>query len=651
MNRWNQLLILILVLSLPGLGGCGRAPAALPTTLPATLTALSPTATSPAAPTLAATQPPSTQLPVTATLSPTAAPTAAPLVTLSAVQPGNLAALKGLPFKAFVEQSFEILLGRDPEARLTLGLLRPSPQMGACLTDISDDALRQTQSLEVAIKALLADYNRADLTPEQQRTYEVYAWYLDNQVRGHAFVYNNYPVTQMINSVNATLNSIFLEVLPVTSEAEARGYVLCLSQVKTKMEQLVQGLQRRQQNGAVLPRMLFDWFLPDLVDMGRNSGAAHPFYAALGVKLGQVSGLSSEQRSSILEAAQLEFDRSVVPGYQALVEELNRERDQAPADIGVWVMPDGAAYYAFTLHDQTTTDLTADEIHALGLQELKDIQAHMRVIFDKLGYPQDEDLSALYKRVAQGGGQVTGGDIKQRYEDLIRDAELKSKDLFNLQPKVKVIVKDDPTGGYYMPPSLDGSRPGAFFARVTGTEWGYTMPTLAYHEAVPGHHFQLAMVNELNLPLFQKVVTMNGFVEGWALYAERLMWENGAYQQDPYGELGFWQFMARRAARLVVDTGIHSKHWTFQQAVDFMVKNTGMIEYEVQGETGRMAAWPGQATSYFVGYLKILELRQKAKEALGSRFDLKAFHDLVIGGGTMPLSVLEQAMDAYIGKK
>jgi len=211
-----------------------------------------------------------------------------------------------------------------------------------------------------------------------------------------------------------------------------------------------------------------------------------------------------------------------------------------------------------------------------------------------------------------------------------------------------VIVQPDQVGGFYIPPSMDGMRPGVFYAGTGGSTPNYVIPTLTYHETIPGHHTQLALVGELGMPLFQSVASFNGYVEGWALYAEKLMAENGVYDNDPYGYLGYLQFAARRAARLVIDTGIHTRGWDIDKATRFMVENTGMGERDSSYEAARMAVMPGQAVSYYIGLMKIVELREEAREALGDKFDLRTFHDLVLSLGPVPLSVLEVAVEDFI---
>jgi len=277
----------------------------------------------------------------------------------------------------------------------------------------------------------------------------------------------------------------------------------------------------------------------------------------------------------------------------------------------------------------------------------------MRKLFDQLGYPQNETIVEAYNRVARDGGHVQGNDVVTTYEQIIADAQQNLDAAFDIRPKAEVVVIGGQTGGYYMRGSYDGFRPGAFYAAVDGSgEDYYAMPTLAYHEAIPGHHFQIALAQELEgLPTFRNGVGFSAFAEGWALYAEYLAAELGWYEDDPYGYLGLLQGQSFRAARLVVDTGLHAKGWTYDQAQEFFTENTG---FEVGDsvhpgyQIARYLVWPGQSTSYYVGYLKILELRQKAMDQLGDQFDLKEFHNVILSNGSLPLEILVRVVDDYI---
>ena len=559
--------------------------------------------------------------------------------------------LDGLDFDAFVEKSYRRLLSRDPETVLTLGLSQiynvPTDQ----LTDISDEYIRQTQALESDVLTLLQQYDRSTLTAEQQLTYDIYAWYLNDRVNGHEFMYDDYPVNPSVLSLHYALLQFFTDLRPVTSLRDAQDYITCLSQVDTKFEQLIDGLQRREENGVMLPKFLVGWILGDLNSIATSDPRLTPYFTAFDAKLSALTNISDEDKQSLSAATEGAIRTAVIPAYQALVRYFEHLLTVTTNDPGVWKFPNGEAYYTYALNHYTSTDLTAEQIHELGLQALDRIHAEMHAIFDQLGYPQDESIPDSFSRVATDSGFLSGDEIVQGYEELITAVDQNIGIAFDLRPNIGVIVMGGPTGGYYTPPAVDGSRPGMFYAQDTGIVPRYSMPTLAYHEAIPGHHYQIAIAQQLNLPSFRRGADFSAFVEGWALYAERLVAELGFYKHDIFGDLGRLQAEAFRAARLVVDTGIHAKHWNFDQAVDFMVENTGMPEYSMQGEVSRYISLPGQATAYYIGYTKILELRQRAKDELGDQFDLKEFHDLLLGSGAMPLDILEQVINNYIQSK
>ena len=581
--------------------------------------------------------------------NPTARPgvTPTPLATQPAV-PDIAADLQGLDIDEFLEASYHRLLLRDPELLTELGLADAFGVGNDQLTDISDGYVRETQQLEAAILDLLNQYNRAEMTPEQQLSADIYAWYLDDRGRGHEFTYNDYPLNPIIVSAHNQLVHFFTQIHPVTSRQDAEDYVTRLSQVSAKWEQLQEGLRLREGAGVVLPKFAIQWVLRDLRAIADSEPHSIPFYTAFEEKVNGLDGLSDAERQALLEAAQDQIKTSVIPAYQALVEYLEHQETVATADDGVWKFPNGEEYYAHALRHHTTTDLTAAQIHQIGLDEVARIQAEMRVLFDELGYPQDESLPALFDRVARDSGSLYGDEIVAGYETIIEEMDQSLDTAFDLRPRANVIVIGGPRGGYYVPPAVDGSRPGAFYASDTGTQPKFSMPSLAYHEAIPGHHLQIAIAQELDLPSLRKGVSFTAYGEGWALYAEQLAWEMGFYEDDPYGNLGRLQYEAWRAVRLVVDTGIHAQGWTYDQAVDYMHENTGLPRSTVEYEVARYVTWPGQATAYKIGMLKILELRQRAMDQLGDSFDLKEFHNVVLSNGSMPLDVLEQVVQEYI---
>ena len=367
----------------------------------------------------------------------------------------------------------------------------------------------------------------------------------------------------------------------------------------------------------------------------------------------------------MLARAEEALGKSVVPAYQALAAYLESLRPKATRNDGVWALPDGDRFYQYAIESNTTTRMGADEIHALGLAEVARIGSEMDRILSDAGYAEgtrNERMQKLGASPAQRYPDTDAGraQILADYEAIIKEISAGLDPWFGIKPKAGVVVVRVPTfaektapGAYYNPPPLDGSKPGRFYANLgdVGETLKYGMRTLAYHEAVPGHHLQIAIAQQIEgLPFFRKLVPFTAYLEGWALYAEQLAWEAG-FEKNPLDNLGRLQSEMFRAVRLVVDTGLHSKRWTREQAIEYMVANTGMPESAVVVEIERYIVAPGQALAYKVGMLKILELRERAKKALGSRFDIREFHDEVLKSGAMPLSILERVIDAYIARK
>lgn len=561
---------------------------------------------------------------------PTALPTSAPDLT------------------AFFEDSFNQLLLRDPEGVIELGLADTLGLQDAHLTDISAAYVQETQTLERATLEELRAHDWTALPPDQQLSAEVYAWYLDDAVRGQPFAELDYPVNQFINSIPTQLERFFSDLHAVRNQQEAQDYLARLGEVDTKFEQLLAGLQRREAAGVILPRFLITWTLGDLRTTAAQAPRQTVYYTAFRDKVNALTDLSAEEKQAFLAQAEQEIQTSVLPAYQKLVQYLEQLETVATDNAGIWKLPHGDAYYAYLLRHHTTTDLTADQIHTLGLQEVARIQAELRTLFTQLGYPADEALTTSLARAAEESGYVQGSEILQTYEQALQAAQTASALAFDHQPAASVVIKADPVGGYYIPPALDGSRPGAFYANVAGIQARLGIATFVHHETVPGHHLQIAWAQELDLPRFRTLVTFDGYVEGWALYAQQLMGELGYFDDDPYGNIGRLRSDLYRAARLVVDTGLHAKKWTYQQAVDYMVESGALGRGGAEYEVARYLVMPGQATSYYIGRMKLLELRAQAQAALGDRFDLQTFHTVVLGNGSVPLEILERLVDEYI---
>ncbi len=577
---------------------------------------------------------------------PTAAPPASPAPSASVAN--ALASLRGLTIDSFFEASYRQLLRRDPEKITELGIAAKLGLRNDQLTDVSDAYIRDTQRLQAGILELLRGYDREKLSPAQRVSYDVYEWYLDDQVRGHEFMYDDYLLSPVLVSFHTDLIQFFTEIHPVRNQQEAEDYLIRLAQVDTKAEQVIDGLKRREAVGVVLPKFYIPVVVRDLNRVATAAPEATPFYTAFQAKVNALTGVTSADKQALLRGAVLEIQTAVQPAFRSLAAFLESQQSRASDDAGVWKFPNGADYYAYLLRHYTTTFLSANEIHEIGLQEVARLQNELRAALRELQYSTDASIPTLIGRAAQDSGSVQGPAIAAEYERLIRAAETSVAPAFDLFPKSRVRVVVGPTGGYYLPPALDGSRPGAFYAEGVGAVYKFNMPTLVYHETVPGHHTQIGIAQQLALPLFRNDITFDGYTEGWALYAERLAFDLGMYKDDPYGNVGRLQAELHRAARLVVDTGINAKRWTYSRAVDYMLENTGLPRAVVESEVARYIAWPGQATAYKIGMLKLLELRQRAKDRLGASFDLKQFHNIVLGSGSMPLEILEREVDAWV---
>jgi len=559
------------------------------------------------------------------------------------------AALTGLSFDDFLGRSFEILLQRSPMSVVELGLEDQIDVGRGFLDDLSDDFAGETQAVEETILELARGYEPAALAAEQRVADEAYVWYLDDRVRAHAFSDLDYRITPVVNSVVVGTELFFTDIHPLASADDADRYVLRLVAVGGQMHQVRDVMRRLDGDGILTPRLLIQWSRPGIHALAGSDPRDTPYYRTLETKLGAID-IDDGARSELLARAEEAIAESVIPGYRELDELLADQEGRAPADVGAWQYPDGDAYYAQALRHHITAEVTADQLHQLGLDELERIHADLDQRFAALGYPAGAPLGQQLARVAADGGHVARADVLATYTAMIDDAQGRLPDAFDVLPTAGVVVTGVPSGGFYVGPSLDNARPGTFFATLgDGGDDLFAMPTLVYHETVPGHHLQIGVAHDLDLPLFQRVVVFNGFAEGWGLYAEWLAGQLGWYADDPYGDIGRLQAEAFRAARLVVDTGIHAMQWSFDEAVAFFEENTGYGQRFAEGQIARYASWPGQATAYWTGRAKILESRGAAEAALGAGFDDVAFHHAVLIHGSVPLDVLASDVAADLG--
>ena len=559
--------------------------------------------------------------------------------------------LQGLPLDEFYFESYDALLQRTPELIVWRGLTGVFPPDSIGLNNLSDAYQRETFAMHQVVLEMLQTYDRSALTTDEQLTYDIYEWQQQDEIDRLEFIYYDFVATYNFYGIHRDTLNFFTAAHPLETRQDAENYVTRLNAVDEKFGQVGAHLNLQNGAGVIEPALTLDaaiFYLGEIADVAANTT---PYYTVFVDKVNNIAGLSAADRQALIDSALSAVTDSVIPAYRQLRQTMQGLLANAPSSIGVGQYPLGAEYYSNSLKHHTTTDLTAAEVHQLGLDELLRIQAEMRVIFDQLGYPQNETMQELFARVEADGGIIPAVDVKPTYESMVAFAEQNLAAAFDIFPSAPVVVAEDDFGGYYISPSYDGTRPGAFYAGTLNDEAYFRMPSLTFHESVPGHHTQIAIQMDQDTPVFRKMSRVTAFVEGWALYAERLAYELNWYNNDPYGDLGRLQYEALRATRLVVDTGIHSMGWSFDQSVQYLEDNLGVSNGSAQGATGRYSVVPAQATAYMVGMLQILAARQRAIDALGAQFDLIEFHRLLLSNGALPMDIMNREVDRWIQEK
>ena len=534
----------------------------------------------------------------------------------------------------------------------------------AKLDDNSLAAGNETIEFMLDVHETLLSYEDDDLNADDKMSKDVMLSLLDIMVEGQRFRFHNYPVNQLFGVQNG-FPSFMESTHQIHGMGDAEDYVSRLSKVGIKFDQVLEGLKHRENLGILPPQFVVTKVLEEMRGFVNTPIEDNILFAALANKM-QTAEMPEDEQNEIAKQAKQTIEETVYPAYQRLIDYMAKLDNKVSENHGVWNLPDGDAYYALALKFFTTTDYTPEYIHNFGLEEVDRIQAEIMEILANEGwdvsggFTQSIENMAVspqfyYSDTAEGREQILDD-----YKTLLVDVERKMSSHFYDMPEAKVDVQRIPEfkektspGAYYQRPAMDGSRPGVFYANLHDIKATpkYSMKTLAYHEGTPGHHYQLAIQQELeNMPFFRKMVPFIAYSEGWALYAERVAYEMGMLP-DPYDNIGRLQAELFRAVRLVVDTGIHAQRWSREKAINYMSDNTGMTESDVVAEIERYFVMPGQATAYKVGMTKILELRERAENALGDKYDIRDFHRVVLNNGSVPLNILEQLVDQYIAEK
>jgi uncharacterized protein (DUF885 family) len=507
-------------------------------------------------------------------------------------------------------------------------------------------AARQRADLAARGLEQLRTFNRDGLTSQQKLSAALIQWSLEDAVKNAEFAPYKYVFEQFGGLQLEYVNSL-TQTHPIRNRRDIENYLKKLAQVAPRIDEGIAEARAADAAGIRPPRFIIERTMQQIDGLLKQTGTANVFVSTLDERIGALNpAVPADARADFVAAAAKTVADSVLPAYRRINAMFAGQLPKATDDAGVWRLPRGEAFYRQALATHTTTTMTPDEIHTVGLREVARLESEIDTLLRQLGF--------------------TEGSVKQRYEQLersiqpkgpgdprpqlladagrwVRDAEKRSERLFDLRPKAAVEVRREPAfsektaQAHYNNPAPDGSRPGIFYLPLPGPPFELLRTrSLAYHEAVPGHHFQIALQQEsTELPRFRRAGVFGDitpYVEGWGLYAERLADEDGWYTDDSRGRIGYLNNMLWRARRLVVDTGLHAKKWTRQQAIDY-----GIAPYEVE----RYVVLPGQACAYMIGQLKIVGLREKAKARRGEKFSIKEFHNAVLKAGSLPLPALE----------
>ncbi|WP_017669477.1 DUF885 domain-containing protein [Blastomonas sp. AAP53] len=510
-----------------------------------------------------------------------------------------------------------------------------------------------------ALASMKARFDPETLSPEDRLSYRLFEYQAERAAKAHPFRRNGYVFDQM-NGAQSQMPAFLINIHRVANKSDAQAYVMRLQGIGPRLDGLIAEARVRADAGVMPPK----WVYPFVLDDARNvikgapfdNGAPSTLLADLSKKV-EALDLPAADKATLIEAGRQALLTSVKPAYERLIVEMERQQAIAPAEDGIWRFKDGAAYYAERLANYTTTDLTPDEVHQIGLDNVARIHGEMRAIMKTVGFSGTLQEFFAFVRTDDRFYFKTREDYLATVDDKLKAMQARLPDYFNTLPKAPLTVKSveafrEKSAGkaFYQSPAPDGSRPGTYYVNLYNLKdmASTELEALAYHEGLPGHHLQRAVQTELgDLPPFRRFGGVTAYTEGWGLYSEELGKDMGFYE-DPYSDFGRLGMELWRACRLVVDTGIHHKRWSREQAIGYLTDNTPNPEGDISKAIERYVVYPGQATAYMIGKLKIMELRERAQKALGEKFQYGRFHDAVLKSGPVPLTVLEERIDSWI---
>lgn len=561
---------------------------------------------------------------------------------------------------AFFAESRETDLKRSPMAQSYMGIKWDYDKWG----DFSEANADETRALMESRLKQASEFDVSTLNDSEKLSLNIYQIDLKRKLANDEFRHHTYIMDQF-SAWHTTVPSFLINIHRIESEEDARAYISRLSKVEALFDQVIEQLRLREKLSVMPPA----WSYDQMMQAAANVIKGNPFsempedstlLADFKQKL-DAAGFSNAEKSGLVADANAALMNSVKPAYEKLIQELGKQRLLTPEGDGVWRLPSGSDWYQNRLNWFTTTELDAQEVHQIGLDNVERIHNQMREIMKQVKFEGSLQDFFLFMRNDDQFYYADSDEGRKRYmteaKDFIDKMEAKLPEYFGLTPKARMIVKrveafrEQSAGkAFYQSPSKDGSRPGTYYANLFDMRSmpTYQMEALAYHEGIPGHHMQRAIAQELDgIPEFQKYVSFTAYTEGWGLYTEELGKDMGFYA-DPYSDFGRLAMELWRACRLVVDTGIHEMKWSREKAIQYLIDNTPNPEADSVKAIERYIAMPGQATAYMIGKIKIMELRNKAQAELGDKFDYRGFHDTVLKDGPVPLTLLEENVNKWI---
>jgi uncharacterized protein (DUF885 family) len=576
---------------------------------------------------------------------------------------GSSAVAEDQRLTAFLDQIFQEQVAMSPQTLTALGIKRDYGRLND-YTDAHNE--RQLAHVRAALERMRSEFDPDRLSPAGRLSYRLFENQVERGIASHQWRWHGLPFTTM-GSPMGNLPTFLINQHRVDTVEDAEAYVSRLREVERVMNEISANARRQAEMGVVPPRFAFAPVREDgrriLTGAPFDGGAENTVMADFRRKV-EALDAPSDTKARLIDEASAALTGPFRRGYEAMLATIDAIEPRAPVQHGAWNMPDGAQYYAHQLRQMTTTDLAPEQIHQIGLDEVARIHGEMEKIMRRVGFTGTlqqffehlkTDARFQYPNTVEGREQYLADS--RRY---IAQAMAAAPRMFRRLPRAPLEVRAveewrEQTAGvaFYNQPSMDGSRPGIYYVNLSDMRQVLRpqVEAIAYHEGAPGHHFQIALAQELEgLPMFRRFGGYTAYTEGWGLYAERLGQELGFYE-DPYSEFGMQSLELWRAVRLVVDTGIHHKRWTREQAIEYFQRNSLLSERDIVKEVERYIGWPGQATAYKIGQLKIFELRARARTALGNRFDIRDFHAVVLENGALPLNELERQVDAYIAAR